>query len=486
MKNIKRYIISFFILTILSFPAFYANAATIGFSPSKESFKVGDTINVKVYVATGSQSINAISANIKFPSDILSLSSVSKTGSIINLWAQDPSFSNKDGTASFEGVILNGYTGSSGNAVTLIFKAKSNGVADLSFTMASVLANDGNGTEVLSGKSKSILTISKIEPIAAKIKVEVPSVVKKENTLVKAPVKDTTIAISEIKNDTGEYSPNKFLVISPQIVADKSYSIQIDSIAPIIWTDDGSHIYQAPELSNGIHTIKIMAVDVNSDTLSGFLNFSTTVLKVPTITYYPRELYTDQFMVLKGTADPLVDVELNITNITTGGVNIDHVTTNSDGKFTYVPDYKIISGLYSIIARANTLSGIHSKYMDPIQVLNKEHELNFFISKFNNYAILLVPTIALIILLILVILSAYYKIKKFRIVLNKKIQEAESLVSRSFDILDEDAGEEIAIFRKIRTGKMLDKDEQVFLDKFKKDIKEAEKIIQKELKKIEK
>ncbi|NVN97346.1 hypothetical protein HXX01_03910 [Candidatus Nomurabacteria bacterium] len=470
-----------FIFILVLLPTYNASAATIGFSPSSSSHDVGDTINVKVYVGTDSKSVNAISANIKFSNDVLSLSSISKSGSIINLWAQEPSFSNGDGVASFEGVVLNGYTGNSGEAVTLVFRAKAAGTAKLSFNNASILANDGNGTEVLYSKGTGSIKVSQVseKPIAV-----AKTSVKKEEAIVKTPKIDTTIAISEIKNNTNKYSPNKFLITSSQVVADRTYTIQIDSNPSIIWTDDGTHIFQAGQLTNGMHTIKVMAVDVNSNALSGFLNFSTTVLKVPEMTYYPTDLYVDQFMVLKGIADPAIDVELTITNINTGGIIIDHIFTNSDGKFTYVPDNKMVAGNYSVIARAIAANGITSDYMNPIQVVNKEHQLNFFVSKMSNVITLVIPLLALLALVIILAIYLYYRIRKYRQSLEKRLSVTEKIVSKSFEILDEDLDEEVEIFKKIRSAKILDKDEQIFLSKFKKDIKEAEKVIEKELKQI--
>lgn len=480
MKNIKKYTISFFLFYffILALPLYRVSAANIGFSPSSGSFKVGDTIKIKVYVNTESKSINAISANIKFPTNILSLSSISKSGSILNLWAQEPSYSNFDGVVSFEGVVLNGYTGDSGNAITIVFKAKAVGNANILFNSASILANDGNGTEVLNNKGKANILISKKEE---------KEIVKKKVEISKnIPIKDTRIIISEIKNNTSKYSPNKFLITSAQPVLDKSYNIQIDDMSPILWLDDGSHLFQSPELKNGIHSLKVTAVDTDSIKLSGSLDFSTTVLKIPVLTYYPTDLYIDEFMVLKGIADPAVDVEFTITNKTNGSVMIDHVFTNSDGKFNYVPENKMQLGNYSIIARSMTTNGINSEYMNPIQVINKEHKLNFFVSKFTNYITILIPLLALIFLVIIIILYMHHRIKRLSISLSKKLEKTEKMVSKSFELLDEDANEEIAILKKIRGNKILNKQEQEFLSKFKNDIKEAEKIIEKEIKNAKK
>jgi hypothetical protein len=162
-----------FYFCIIFFIGFFINintilAAEINFSPTNGKYHVGDTIKIKVVIASD-KSVNAVSSNISFPFDILSLTSLSKSSSLINLWAQEPTFSNNNGSVSFEGVILNGYTGNNGNIITLVFKAKRVGVANLNFKNASILANDGNGTDLFSGK----LTTATLN-IEKEIKVDKP------------------------------------------------------------------------------------------------------------------------------------------------------------------------------------------------------------------------------------------------------------------------------------------------------------------------
>lgn len=91
-----------------------------------------------------------MSADIVFSTQTLELTSVRKIGSIITMWAEEPSFSNATGKASFEGVILNpGFSGSQGKIATLSFRVKKKGVAIVTITSGSVLANDGEATNVL-------------------------------------------------------------------------------------------------------------------------------------------------------------------------------------------------------------------------------------------------------------------------------------------------------------------------------------------------
>lgn len=128
-----------------------ASAASLYFSPSSGSYAVGQNFSVGVYVSSPDQAMNAASGAISFPQDKLEIVSFSKSGSIIGLWVQEPSFSNGAGAMNFEGIVLNpGFTGKDGKIITINFRVKDLGLANISFSSGSVLANDGKGTNILS------------------------------------------------------------------------------------------------------------------------------------------------------------------------------------------------------------------------------------------------------------------------------------------------------------------------------------------------
>jgi len=130
---------------------FTADAATLYFSPSSGSYTVGQNFSVGVYVSSSDQAMNAAAGEISFPANKLQVISLSKSGSIFNIWVQEPLFSNTSGTVNFEGIVLNpGFKGSSGKLITINFKTKAAGNIPLSFSTGSVLANDGQGTNILS------------------------------------------------------------------------------------------------------------------------------------------------------------------------------------------------------------------------------------------------------------------------------------------------------------------------------------------------
>ena len=128
-----------------------SQAATLYVSPGTGTYRVGQTFTVTIGVSSPDQAVNAVSGVVRFPNNLLQLTSLSKSG-VVSLWVQDPTFSQAAGTASFEGVILNpGYKGGGGKLITLTFRAKATGDATVSLASGQVLANDGQGTNILSG-----------------------------------------------------------------------------------------------------------------------------------------------------------------------------------------------------------------------------------------------------------------------------------------------------------------------------------------------
>ncbi len=143
---------------------FSVHAATLLLSPAQGSYEVGDTIRVKVLVSTD-VSVNAVSGLLNFSSGTLSAESASKSGSFLSFWTTDPTFSNSSASLSFEGVSPGtGYTGSAGTIALYTFRASHAGTGSISFQSGSVLANDGQGTNVLNDLRGATFTITAPAP----------------------------------------------------------------------------------------------------------------------------------------------------------------------------------------------------------------------------------------------------------------------------------------------------------------------------------
>ncbi len=148
-------------LALLMFPL-SSMAATMSLSPSTGVYSAGATFTVRVLVNTAGKPVNAAEGTLKFNPQELSVVSVDRSGSIFNLWVAEPTFSNSAGTISFSGGLPSGYTGAAGNIFNVTFRTKGAGSPRVSMTGGSVLANDGMGTNVLTGMSGGSYTVSAV------------------------------------------------------------------------------------------------------------------------------------------------------------------------------------------------------------------------------------------------------------------------------------------------------------------------------------
>lgn len=69
-----------------------AQEASFYLSPQTRSYKTGQTFSVTVFIKSEGIAINAAQAKISFPSDILKVTDISKSGSIFTLWVQRNQF----------------------------------------------------------------------------------------------------------------------------------------------------------------------------------------------------------------------------------------------------------------------------------------------------------------------------------------------------------------------------------------------------------
>ena len=153
----------FFLFFIFVFP-FFTHAASLSISPASKNVKDGDSFSVLVNVSSV-DAINAATADMSFDNNILSVESVGYSNSIFSLWAEKPTYSNSTGKIHLSGGVPSpGWSGNSGSVVKVVFRAKNKGETKIDFENASVLANDGIGTNVLTSSGGASINISASAP----------------------------------------------------------------------------------------------------------------------------------------------------------------------------------------------------------------------------------------------------------------------------------------------------------------------------------
>lgn len=136
-----------------------ALAAEVAVSPSTGSYAVGQSFTVTIQTNPQGKSVNAVEAKLSFDNTKLSVTGVSKTGSVFSLWTTEPTFSNTAGTIDFGGGSPTPFSVRS-NLITVTFRVLAAGSGTVSVSSASVLAADGLGTDVYTGAGNATFTLT--------------------------------------------------------------------------------------------------------------------------------------------------------------------------------------------------------------------------------------------------------------------------------------------------------------------------------------
>ena len=155
----KCFVVLSFCFLLLSI-AQTTEAATLSVSPATGVYTVGSPFTVNILLNTQGKAVNAAEGLLKFNPNELKVQSISQSGSVFNLWAVEPAYSNSAGTITFGGGSPRGYTGSNGSIISVRFLPQGAGTAKVSFTSGSALAADGSGTNVLTSMGSGSFTIS--------------------------------------------------------------------------------------------------------------------------------------------------------------------------------------------------------------------------------------------------------------------------------------------------------------------------------------
>ncbi len=148
-----------------------AEGASLYFSPNTGTFFIGSTFNVSIFVNTGGNNINAVKVDLKFDPQKLQITSPIAGKSFISVWIAQPTYSNIEGTVSFQGGVPSpGIDTSSGLVSTITFRVISPGEAFIEFLDSSqVLLDDGKGTNILTSTGESLYSLKIPPPAGPKV-----------------------------------------------------------------------------------------------------------------------------------------------------------------------------------------------------------------------------------------------------------------------------------------------------------------------------
>jgi hypothetical protein len=457
MKRLqKKIFIAIFFVLIAFFFSKEVFAAELHIFPESGTYKVGQIFETSVYVSSTSQSINAVSGTLSFPADRLQVVSLSKIGTIIDFWAQEPSFSNSSGLISIEGVLLEpGFVGSKGLVLKVSFRVTEQGKGKVYFSSSSVLANDGAGTNVLNNVGQALFTLGPSAPVSS------------TPVLVPNDVPFAPVIHSSTHPDSTKWYPKRVAELDfdiPDNVTAISKKIdQIPTTNPGENSEEVVNVYKSNELSDGVWYFHLRLKNKY-----GWGDVSHFRIGVDTSKpeYFNIEEIKDTSN-KTGKLNLLIKAEDKYSGIEGFQVQIDATKSffwkvSPDNLYITEP---LTEGSHIALIKAFDNAGNYS--IDSIDFsIDNPRSL-----KLDNGLLLKIvyPMFFVFLLLILV----FWYIRKRRI-LNKKVDNTEVIIARSFDILNKD----IEVLKSLNTGKNKNNN-GILLSQHEKDLEDAEGLIEK-------
>ena len=261
-----------------------AQTANLYFDLEKPTVHEGDTFIVNLKINTPDTSINVVDGTIFYDSNKLNIQKVSTGGSLFAFWPSPPVIFNDKGELRFVGGVLDGFQGSGGDVLRMVFVAKDVGASMVDFLDGfSVFLNDGQGTKIT--PSLQPLAVNILErPSDTPIRDEWQALVKKDTTppeFVEALIsrnqyifdnqyfvnffatdKESGVSHYEIQEGTGDFA----LAKSPHLLKDQTLksAVQIKVVDNAgnesVITPTSAEISEASETSYKTYVLWILGV----------------------------------------------------------------------------------------------------------------------------------------------------------------------------------------------------------------------------------
>ena len=158
--------------------------------------------------------------------------------------------------------------------------------------------------------------------------------------------------------------------------------------------------------------------------------------------------------------------------------------SDENGVFTFIPDSPFIRGVYELVAVATDEFGAKSEPSDPIRIAVDEPGYVKIGSLVVSVLSLLIPSLALVLLLIFGVWFLWHRLSRWRKRIIKETKEAEQQLASEFATITKHLADQVSLLRESRKGK-LTKAEAALIDEIRRDIDAARKRIHKEISDID-
>lgn len=148
MKILMKKYVLLVLLTMWSFP-WVSLAANMSVGATQNIFAENEEFLVEVFLDTEEANINAVEAELIFPSDLLEVKEIRSGNSAINFWIDKPQVK-EAGKIVFSGITAGGIHGPNSFLLGIVFQSNKIGGGTIELENIQILQNDGLGTKISS------------------------------------------------------------------------------------------------------------------------------------------------------------------------------------------------------------------------------------------------------------------------------------------------------------------------------------------------
>ena len=455
----------------------FSQSASFYLSPAQGTYAVGEKFFVSLMVSVDGIAINASQAKIYFPADKLEVVSISKGSSIFTLWVEEPVFLNAKGEISFGGGLPNpGYLGKAGKIITIIFKGKSLGEAEVTLGGEKILANDSHGTDIFSSSQGGKYTIIKPEIVVPAPEVTKPPVVDNQ-----PPYPFEIIVDNE--GDPTNPSPLLYFETKDDLSGMSHYEIKIGEntfrAAP-----GQTMPWRIPFLLSGGYHITVKAFDKAGNSTESATDIKVESIPAPKFTICPKVFSSgEEILYIGGTS---LEKSTVLIFFEKDGKTIKRWEAVSDeaGEWSFVNDGLFKPGIYKTYIRTKDSRGAISNFSDPCvtQVILNAFVFGPWIIGYRLFVILLLILLALI---LIVLFWLFGRTIRNRRTLERETEDLENKFYKEYYELREDVRKQLKMFKEAHEGKPLSEKDKEMERSLLKNLADVEEVMRREIKDIE-
>lgn len=185
----KRLRIIIFLGMLLAAPV-GARAALLYTSPESQVVPLNGTAVVDVRLNSEQEVVNAVEGRLSYNPEVMDVIAVSKAGSFLALWTQEPTVDDRAGTITFSGGTPHGSYVINGRLLSIVVRPKHIGASTVTLDAekSGVYLNDGNGTRATLRVKNGIL---EVKALATTLQISSPTH-PDENTWYRTPTAKLT------------------------------------------------------------------------------------------------------------------------------------------------------------------------------------------------------------------------------------------------------------------------------------------------------